>query len=151
MAYITINEGTAKKVFTQTKTEGTDTINIQSAAFDLYPVYLDTVMAATITSGTESSKINCAGKSKVYFKVEYEDSTETATFAIFYYDSSDVKTVSATFIPVNTGILDTNRNYYIGEIVEVDTLGFSKVSIYLKTAAIHNVLVLGGGANGDII
>ena len=151
MAYITIDEGTDKKVFTQTKTEGSDTINLQAAAFDLYSVYLDTVMAATTTSGTESSKMSCAGKSKAYFKVEYENSAETATFAIFYYDSSDVKTVSATFAPANTAILDVNRSYYIGEIVEVDTLGFSKVSIYLKTAATHNVLVLGGGANGDII
>ncbi len=151
MTYIGMDEGTDKKILTQTNTEGTDTVNIQPAAFDLYDVYFDTVMSATTTAGTESLRVNCAGKSKVYFKVEYANSSDTATFVIFYYDSLNEKTVSDSFTVTNTGILDTNRNYYIGEIVEIDTLGFTKTSIYLKTAATGNVLVLGGGNSNDIL
>ena len=152
MSYVQITEGTDKKISTLQLTEGADTIHIQRVAFDSYQLYLDTVMSATTTSGTESSKINCSTKNQVVFKVLYTGSTDTADFYITYYDSSDVKTVSSSFTVANTGISDPNHSsYYIGEIIEVDTLGFSKVSITLNSTPSNNVMVLGGGANGDII
>ena len=151
MSYVTIDEGTDKKISTLSLTEGSDTIHIQRLAFDSYQLYLDTVLAATTTSGTESSKINCSTKNQVVFKVLYTGSADTASFYINYYDSSDVKTVSASSTIANTGVLDPNHSYYIGEIIVVDTLGFSKVSITLNSTPSNNVMVLGGGANGDII
>ena len=147
MAYITTTEGSDKNIGTQT--QNTDEY-LQRFSRDTYPVYFDNVLDSTNLNGAESFYIDCSDLDIVYFKIMFSVSNASASFRIKYYDSNDKYVYSDQTTITSTGHLESS--WYLGNILQIDTLGFSKVVIRLDSAITNggNVKISGGGLSGDV-
>jgi len=150
MSYITIREGTDKKIATLEITEGSDVIHIQRIAIDVFNVYFANILDPIKLNGAESFKISCGDIPFVKIKVGFASSSDSDIDIGVKLANNNGVSIAKKINVNNTGILDPNHNYYISEEVSIDTLGFDNVEVILLSSPTGNVRMWGGGEKIDV-
>ena len=144
-SYVTIDEGIDKKIGVLEKTEDSNSIEIQRYQQAEAPVTFSQILSPTTTSGSESSMVSCDGKTILNFKVLFTSTSDSSVnVRIKYKCYNDEISYSDEYTINNTDILDTNSNYYFGELYQEDVQLYKEVGIRLTSTPTSNITIHAG-------
>ena len=144
-SYVTIDEGSDKKIGVLEKTESSTTIEIQRYQKADVPLSFTQILSPTTTSGSESTAVTCDGKSNVNIFVLFTSTSDTSITARLKYKCyHDEIVYSSTKTINNTSILDVNSNYYIGELLQEDVSLYKEFSVRLTSTPTSNITIYAG-------
>ena len=144
-SYVTIDEGSDKKIGVLEKTESSTTIEIQRYQKANAPIAFTQILSPTTTSGSESSAVSCDGLTTINFLVLFVATGDASiTVRLKYKDYNNEISYSETKTILNTSILDTNSSYYIGELLQIDVLLYNEISIRLTSTPTSNITIYAG-------
>ena len=143
MDTIKINQGYDKNLGVY-KTNSTDFV--QYVEFIQLPISISQILAPTKTKWSESSWIDCSGKSRAVIKLLFSDSSDSEIQVIVKYKAYNDEVIWwKQFYLSPTKYNDPNHSgWVIGEGIIVDTYGCKAVGAVLASAPAHNISIYGG-------